>query len=372
MGSRQEGGANHRGRGVGVSAVTVAGRRRGTANGNGLLQSETTGATTTNYTWNVETSLPLLLSDGTNYYIYGPGNNPIEQIAVSGGATSYLLADELGSIRAITNASRTTTGTFTYDAWGNETGSTGSATTPFGFAGEYLDSASGFYYLRARWYDASTGEFMSLDPKVATTLEPYQYVGNDPLNGSDPSGLSSCNSKCQEEKKAAADAAEAKKALTKASAAAAVAAAAESSYNPNAEQDTVNAEIAGDQAAADVVQTAQAASAAGEGLSINASNLSLSGTLANSANAASRAYWNSSTVTQWIIDTNDVSADPQGTSALMFRAEGAYNGSLGNYELLINPETNTILHYVFKGSGVNVTSEADLEADAAPGDPDEP
>jgi RHS repeat-associated protein len=157
--------------------------------GSGLLQSETTGSTTTNYTWNVQSSLPLLLSDGTNYYIYGPGNNPIEQIAVSGGATSYLLADELGSIRAITNSSGTTTGTFTYDAWGNETGSTGSATSPFGFAGEYLDSASGFYYLRARWYDPVTGEFTSMDQLVAQTHQPEQYAGNNPTNHGDASGL---------------------------------------------------------------------------------------------------------------------------------------------------------------------------------------
>jgi hypothetical protein len=44
-------------------------------------------------------------------------------------------------------------------------------------------------YLIDRWYDGGTGEFMSLDPLVQSTLQPYQYVGNDPLNGTDPSGL---------------------------------------------------------------------------------------------------------------------------------------------------------------------------------------
>jgi len=160
--------------------------------GNALLQGETTGSTTTNYTWSVQPSLPLLLSDGTNYYIYGAGNNPIEQIAVSGGATSYLLADELGSIRAITNSSGTTTGTFTYDAWGNETGSTGSATTPFGFAGEYLDSASGLYYMRARWYDPMTGQFTSLDPDAETTEQPFSYAKNSPMNQTDSTGQYVC------------------------------------------------------------------------------------------------------------------------------------------------------------------------------------
>ena len=44
-------------------------------------------------------------------------------------------------------------------------------------------------YVGARWYDAGTGQFMSLDPKVASTLQPYQYVGNDPLNLTDPTGM---------------------------------------------------------------------------------------------------------------------------------------------------------------------------------------
>ena len=83
------------------------------------------------------------------------------------------------------------TATFSYDAWGNLTGSSGTATTPFQFAGAYLDSSNGLYYLRARWYDAASGQFMSLDPQVASTLEAYDYVGNDPLNGLIPTGL--CN-----------------------------------------------------------------------------------------------------------------------------------------------------------------------------------
>ena len=129
------------------------------------------------------------MDDGTNYYIYGPtGTTPVEQINVSSGAPSYLLSDQLGSVRAITNSSGTVTGTFSYDAWGNLTGSTGSATTPFGIAGAYLDPSNGLYYLRARWYDAGTGQFMSLDPQVATTLQPYSYVGNNPVNARDPDG----------------------------------------------------------------------------------------------------------------------------------------------------------------------------------------
>ena len=156
--------------------------------GNGLRQSETTGSGTTEFTWDPDASLPLLLSDGANSYIYGPGGTPIEQIS-SGGTPTYLLTDQLGSTRALTNSSGSVTATFTYDAWGNLAGSTGSATTPFMYAGAYYDSSTGLYYMRARWYDPGTGQFMSVDPDLAETGQPYAYAGDDPVNEVDPSGL---------------------------------------------------------------------------------------------------------------------------------------------------------------------------------------
>jgi RHS repeat-associated protein len=155
--------------------------------GNGLRQSETNGSGTTEFTWDPEGSLPVLLSDGANSYIYGPDDTPIEQIS-SGGTPTYLLTDQLGSTRAITNSSGSVTATFSYDAWGNLAGSTGSATTPFMYAGAYLDSSTGLYYMLARYYDPLTGQFLSIDPNVASTQMPFDYVGDDPVNGVDPSG----------------------------------------------------------------------------------------------------------------------------------------------------------------------------------------
>ena len=97
----------------------------------GLLQTETTTAGTAQYTWDTQTQLPLLLADGTNYYVYGTGTDPVEQINASTGAASWLLLDQLGSTRALTDATGTITASATYDARGNLTGSTGSLTTPF-------------------------------------------------------------------------------------------------------------------------------------------------------------------------------------------------------------------------------------------------
>ena len=40
-----------------------------------------------------------------------------------------------------------------------------------------------------RYYGPTTGDFLSVDPEVAETQQPYYYAGDDPVNGSDPSGL---------------------------------------------------------------------------------------------------------------------------------------------------------------------------------------
>ena len=43
--------------------------------------------------------------------------------------------------------------------------------------------------LVGRYYDPGTGQFLSVDPDVAETGQPYAYTGDDPVNGTDPLGL---------------------------------------------------------------------------------------------------------------------------------------------------------------------------------------
>ena len=64
---------------------------------------------------------------------------------------------------------------------------------PLQYTSEQWDADAGLLYLRARWYDPATGRFLTRDsfPGLAAlpqTQHPYVYVGNNPVNLTDPGG----------------------------------------------------------------------------------------------------------------------------------------------------------------------------------------
>lgn len=155
----------------------------------GLLATVSSPAGTRADTWDMAAGLALLLSDGTDDYLYGPAGTPVAQAGLGNGNVQYFVSDDQGSTRALFGASGSLDATFSYDAYGNLTSSSGTASTPLLYDGQYLDPTSGFYYLRARWYDPATASFTSVDPLVSQTEQAYAYAGDDPVNGGDPSGL---------------------------------------------------------------------------------------------------------------------------------------------------------------------------------------
>src|SRR5262249_34512919 len=92
--------------------------------GSGLRASTTitpTGqsATTRQYVWNANAAISKLIMDSGNAYLYGNGVTPIEQVNLSTGGITYLVADSLGSVRGAVSPSGALSGTASYDAWGN-------------------------------------------------------------------------------------------------------------------------------------------------------------------------------------------------------------------------------------------------------------
>ena len=160
--------------------------------GDGLRAAKTVSGSSTAFVYDRAAGLPLVLQEttgaNTTRYVYGPGGRILETVSPTGTVT-YHHQDQLGSTRVLTNATGGVVGTFTYDAYGKPTGSTGTAVTPFGWAGEYRDAETGFQYLRARYYDPATAQFLTRDPLEPITGTPYAYAGNSPLNFTDPTGL---------------------------------------------------------------------------------------------------------------------------------------------------------------------------------------
>jgi RHS repeat-associated protein len=82
-------------------------------------------------------------------------------------------------------------GTREYGAFGEDVTFTGVAhEIPFGFSTKYQDSLSGLYYYGYRYYNTSTGRWLSRDPLGERGgLNLYGFVGNNAINYVDVLGL---------------------------------------------------------------------------------------------------------------------------------------------------------------------------------------
>ena len=98
-----------------------------------------------------------------------------------------LLTDALGSTVELRDASGGILNQYTYEPFGN-TSVTGSMFNPYQYTGRGNDG-TGLYFYRARYYNPAVQRFISEDPiGFKGGINPYSYVGNNPLNFKDPSG----------------------------------------------------------------------------------------------------------------------------------------------------------------------------------------
>ena len=106
----------------------------------------------------------------------------------AGTATKiWQYADHLGSIIATADATGASTAIYTYGPFGESSLTTG---IRYGYTGQRSMAALGLLYYKARFYSPSLGRFLQPDPiGYADDLNLYAYVGNNPVNFTDPSGL---------------------------------------------------------------------------------------------------------------------------------------------------------------------------------------
>jgi RHS repeat-associated protein len=111
----------------------------------------------------------------------------------------YYTRDHLGSIRELIDGSGNVRARYEYDPWGRRTRLTGDMETDFGFAGMFWSAEANLSLTHFRAYDPELGRWLSRDPlpdaEMVEGPNLYVYVVNDPVNLSDPEGLSGTNLK---------------------------------------------------------------------------------------------------------------------------------------------------------------------------------
>ena len=106
------------------------------------------------------------------------------------GVTFHYTRDHLGSVRELLDYRGILLTKYDYDPWGRQTKLSGTQDAAFGYAGYFGHQPSGLLLTWYRQYDVNQARWISRDPiEEEGGINLYAYVGNDPVNASDPWGL---------------------------------------------------------------------------------------------------------------------------------------------------------------------------------------
>ena len=181
----------------GAGRLTGTGQATLEYNGLGDLIKRTESGNTTHYYYNyaLRPNLPVVAEkdagtgDWKRFYVPGPNGNLLYMIDASGSNKVFFYHyDRNGNTLFLTDASGTVTDKYAYTAYGKLLHHEGTNDQPFTFQGAYQTRREGdrdLYQIRARYYDANTGRFISLEPlwpRIGTAKEinPYQYAFDNP------------------------------------------------------------------------------------------------------------------------------------------------------------------------------------------------
>jgi RHS repeat-associated protein len=176
-----------------------------TYTGDGLMATRSTREETTSYAWDTNSDLPELAVEtdskgqgrfqpkDSRSYTYGEAPLGI----VHGRDALTFHTDAIGSVVELSDDHGQIVDSYRYTPFGESYGPGApddafgdSSGNPIRFTGQYLDSDSGLYDMRAREYDPEIGRFLEEDPLACdeSCSSTYIYAENDPTLLVDPTG----------------------------------------------------------------------------------------------------------------------------------------------------------------------------------------
>ncbi len=156
----------------------------------GMRASKTLGSVTTKFAYDGQ--MPIESYDGTTSTKNILGARGMDA-TITGSGLSYPIYDAHGNnmgTLAKNGSGYTVANRLSYDAWGAVRSGTPAGTGRYcATLGHPQDDESGFIYMRARYYDASSGRFLSEDSDMHR-MNLHVLCTDDPVNKADSSGKS--------------------------------------------------------------------------------------------------------------------------------------------------------------------------------------
>lgn len=167
-----------------------------------LLHAATTGGSTESTLYlgpseiTATTGTAISFTKAKRYYAVGNAQVAIQIFQPGSAYVSYAGDDRQGSAQTSVDAN-SNLNRDAYTPFGTHVG-TRTTTSSHDYVGAVQNSDSNLLQMGARYYDADAGTFISPDPLAGAvgplSLNPYSYADNNPVAGSDPSGLATCRS----------------------------------------------------------------------------------------------------------------------------------------------------------------------------------
>lgn len=162
------------------------------ATGRNITDRDTTTGSTRTFAYSGAGN--TIASDGDDTYTYDPSGGLVGVKPSGGGAVLALTDQHNDVVGSFTSGATTLAGSASYDPLGKVVSPTDTVVGHLGFQSGWTEPGTGDVGTASRWYDPATGEFLnkdslSLNPVPnSVSANPFAYVDDNPLAGTDDSG----------------------------------------------------------------------------------------------------------------------------------------------------------------------------------------